>query len=386
MTRASEGNLVAIACGGTGGHLFPGIAVAEILRNAGCEVVLFVSRKEIDKHSLQSIRDMEIVDLPAVALLAGNLPAFARSAWSSFLASRKAFRARRPSVVLAMGGFTSLGPILAGRLAGATTFLHEANSIPGRANRWLASFAHGMFVAFPGAASLLGDPERVEVVGMPVRPAFTPLEAGPCRMALGLDPGAPVLLVMGGSQGAKSVNEAVVAALPLLAERTPGLQLLHLTGHATFEQMQAAYKSFPGRAVVLPFLTEMELAMGAATASISRAGASSIAEVAAMRLPTLFIPYPHAADDHQFYNARALAQDGAARMLAQGKMDPETLARVVGELMGDEWTRGRMAEALGRWHRPDAAEKIAARILAAMGRPVEPGFSRAFTMEQALPE
>jgi len=386
MTDSSEPGRVAIACGGTGGHLFPGTAVAEILRNAGCAVSLFVSRKEIDKHSLQSIRDMDIFDLPAVPLLAGNFPKFAASAWRSLQESRRAFRKSPPSAVLAMGGFTSLGPILAGRMAGARTFLHEANSIPGRANRWLAAFAHGMFVAFPGAASMLGDAERVEVVGMPVRPGFTPAEPGPCRMALGLAPEAPVLLVMGGSQGAQAVNDAVIAALPAFAKAAPNLQFLHLTGHATFERAREAYQAFPGRSVVLPFLTEMDLAMGAATASVSRAGASSIAEIAAMRLPTLFVPYPHAADNHQYFNARALAQDGAARLLPQERMTPEALVAGVADLVSDEWTRGRMADALGRWHRPDAAELIATRILASMGRVIEPGFSRAYSMEQPLPE
>src|SRR5665213_2786686 len=192
---------VAIACGGTGGHLFPGVAVGEQLRARGCDVTLMISPKDVDQQAIKSIFGMEIVTLPAVGLVGIRFAGFCWGFLKSFRVSRVHFRRRRPKCVLAMGGFTSAPPVLAGRRSGAKTFLHESNSIPGRANRWLARWVDGAFVYFPSVAGKLAA-RRVEVVGMPVRPQFvetiTPAAA---RTAMGLDPEAPTLLVMGGSQG-----------------------------------------------------------------------------------------------------------------------------------------------------------------------------------------
>src|ERR1039458_4506577 len=191
---------VAIACGGTGGHLFPGLAVAEQLVRRGCTATLLISPKEVDQEAVRTISGMEIVTLPAVALKRGGEIAFVRGCIRSYLAAAKLFRSFPPKAVLAMGGFTSAPPILAAKRAGARTFLHESNTIPGRANRWLGRGAHGAFVGFPTAAARLHN-QNVTVTGTPVRGRFQGQEAGICRAALGLDPVRPVALVMGGSQG-----------------------------------------------------------------------------------------------------------------------------------------------------------------------------------------
>ena len=182
-------------------------------------------------------------------------------------------------------------------------------------------------------------------------------------MALGLDPKAPVLLVMGGSQGAAKVNSSVIEAVPHLLEQVPDLQFLHLTGPRTFEDINAAYRNLTPRARVLPFLTEMDLALGAASVAISRAGASSLAEIAAMQVPSILIPYPTAADNHQYFNARAFAQQGAARLIPQAQLRPETLAQAVVELLTDSHTLGQMKAELLKWHFADAAEQIANGII-----------------------
>jgi len=177
-----------------------------------------------------------------------------------------------------------------------------------------------------------------------------------------------VLLVMGGSQGASAVNHLVSQSLPLLSAQLPELQFLHLTGAQEFEKVRDAYAARKLTAIVRPFLTEMELALGAAAAAISRAGASSLAELAAMPLPALLIPYPSAADNHQFYNAWAFVESGAARMLEEEKATPEMLVEMVKGLMEKTEQSAAMKTALTRWHRPDAAEQIAAQILEAMAR------------------
>src|SRR5215469_5765420 len=140
---------VAIACGGTGGHLFPGIAVAEALKKRGCKTGLLISPKEIDQQAVKGARDMEVFTLPAVGLQNGNYVSFALSFWKSLRNARKIFKHSRPHAVLAMGGFTSAPPILAARKIGAKTFLHESNTIPGRANRFLTRFVDEVFLGFP---------------------------------------------------------------------------------------------------------------------------------------------------------------------------------------------------------------------------------------------
>ena len=367
--------LIAIACGGTGGHLFPGLAVADILRDRGCEVALLVSSKEVDQQAVKGAAGMRIVTLPAVGLQNRNYFSFARSFWTSFRAARKLFKERPPAAVLAMGGFTSAPPVFAGRMLGAKTFLHESNAIPGRANRMLAPWVDAAFIGFPEAAARLGA-KKITVTGTPVRAQFSAdamaqHPAAACRAALGLAPDRPTVLVVGGSQGARGLNDLILSALPQLARND--WQWLHLTGAADFEKVQSAYLNHGIQAVVKPFLAEMDQALGAATACVSRAGASSIAELAALRLPAVLVPLPTAADNHQHFNAMAVEKNGAARLLGQLKSDPEKVAAVLTELMGDRALRQQMQAALARWHAPRAAAAIAEAILSAIGRGVAPG-------------
>jgi UDP-N-acetylglucosamine--N-acetylmuramyl-(pentapeptide) pyrophosphoryl-undecaprenol N-acetylglucosamine transferase len=354
---------VVIACGGTGGHLFPGLAVGQELRQRGCAVTLMVSPKDVDQQAIQSITGMGIVTLPAVGLATGRLIGFLRGFIRSYRIARSCFAQRTPKFVLAMGGFISVGPILAGRRLGAKTFLHESNSIPGRANRWLARWVDGAFVYFPPTAEKLAA-KRVEVVGMPVRPQFfEPTAPGAARSALGLQAEGPVLLVMGGSQGAKKVNQMVLDIAPLLRQAARNLQFFHLTGDSDFEAVRAQYKKLGIPAVVHAFWGEMGLALAAADVAVSRAGASSLAELAARQVPAVLIPYPSAANNHQFYNARAFVNTGAARMLSQDEAIPDQLAHEILELIRNPLKRSNMQSALADWQAPAAAGDIAERIL-----------------------
>jgi len=362
---ASNPPFVAIACGGTGGHLFPGIAVAEELKKRGCRTALLISPKDVDQQAVKSAADMEVFTLPAVGLQNRNYLSFALSFWRSFQASRRFFRTRRPDAVLAMGGFTSAPPVLAAGKFGAKTFLHESNTVPGRANRFLARFVDEAFVGFPETNGRLRA-KQTTVTGTPVRPQFRSRDPGACRATLGLEPTLPTVLVVGGSQGASGLNQMMMSALPLLAEKR--WQWLHLTGTNDLEKVKASYASRGLKAVVKPFLMEMDLALGAATACVSRSGASSLAEIAAMRLPTLLVPFPAAADDHQLANALAFERTGAAKLLEQKDSTPEKVAAVLTALVEDEAKRSEVQAALGRWHAPKVAEDIAGKILDVIAR------------------
>jgi UDP-N-acetylglucosamine--N-acetylmuramyl-(pentapeptide) pyrophosphoryl-undecaprenol N-acetylglucosamine transferase len=353
---------IAIACGGTGGHLFPGLAVAEQLIHHGCAVTLLISPKEVDQQAVKTASGVQIATLPAVGLVRGSRIAFVRGFGRSFRAARKHFTIEKPGAIVAMGGFTSAPPILAGRLTGVPTFLHESNTIPGRANRWLSWMVNEAFIGFPEAAGRLHT-RKTTVTGTPVRPQFRPGETAACRVALGLDPEKPVLLVTGGSQGASGLNDIVVAALPLLARLVPGLQLFHLTGPNDAAKVEQACMALSMKAVVRPFFAEMSLALDAASAAISRAGASSLAELAAMRVPSVLVPFPKATDNHQYHNALAFQKTGAARLLEQKSASPEVLAPMVAELIAASTARDTMRKQLSQWYTPDAAEQIAARIM-----------------------
>ena len=368
---------VAIACGGTGGHLFPGLAVAGQIRARGGSVTVLISPKEVDQQAVKSARGLEIVTLPAVALQCGHRLAFWRGCWQSWRAARKLFKSRRPDAVLAMGGFTSAPPVLAARSLGVKTFLHESNIIPGRANRWLARWVDQAFVGFPQTQTRLAA-RQITCTGTPVRPQFQPRDAALCRIALGLDASRPVMLVTGGSQGATGINDMILAALPVFARQALQWQWLHLSGAQDADKVRSVYEKIGLSAIVHPFLAEMDLALGAATACVSRAGASSLAELAAVRLPALLIPFPAAADNHQFYNARAFAETGAAQLLEQRNATPEKVFGSLCKLVEDVTARDAMQAALARWHAPKAAEQIAGMILDAVAQsadfsPAEPG-------------
>jgi len=356
---------VAIACGGTGGHLFPGLAVAEELKKCGCKIGLLISTKDIDQQAVKSACDMEIFTLPAVGLQNRNYFSFAKSFWNSFCTARKIFESNPPQAVLAMGGFTSAPPILAAGKFGAKAFLHESNTIPGRANRFLARFVDEAFVGFPEAAARLRT-KKVSITGTPVRPQFRQRDAAECRIALGIDPNLPTILVVGGSQGASGLNEMILSALPLLAGKN--WQWLHLTGANDFEKVKNFYAAKNVKAVVKPFLAEMDLALGAATVAVSRAGASSLAEIAVMQLPSLLVPFPAAADNHQFFNTIAFEKNGAAKLLQQKSATPEKVAAILSELVENETMRSQMQAALAQWHAPRAAEQIAENILSAIAQ------------------
>ena len=221
------------------------------------------------------------------------------------------------------------------------------------------------FVGFPTAAGRLHN-RNVTVTGTPVRPCFQTREAAVCRAALGLDPGKPVLLVMGGSQGARGINELVRQSLPSLASRAPEVQFFHLTGPGPAEKLTQAYAALTLKAVVHPFFADMHLALGAATAAVCRAGASSLAELAAMRVPAVLIPYPTASDNHQFHNARAFEASGAARLLEEKTATPELLVQLLSDLIEKPAVREKMQSALLQWYAPHAAEQIAETMFAVL--------------------
>ncbi len=365
MSSLSHRYSIVIACGGTGGHLFPGLAIAEKLAALRARITLIISKKEVDQQAIRKVNGCEIVALPAVGFERGKPVAFLRGFRNSYLITKRLFRHYKPDAIIAMGGFTSAAPILSGKAAGACTFLHESNAIPGRANRWLSRFVDQAFVGFPSAGQKLSRCP-VKITGTPVRSQFQPRDSASCRAALGFDRTRPMIVVVGGSQGACGINRIIARCLPLLARVHPEWQWFHITGAKDADVMKMAYSRLGLAARVHTFFDHMELALGGATLAVSRAGASSLAELAATTVPALLIPYPAAADDHQWFNAQEFVNTGAAEILLEREANEERVITLLKKLAADQMVRQSMETALVRWQRPEAADEITRHIVHAI--------------------
>ena len=348
-----------IACGGTGGHLFPGIAVAEVLQNRGHQVMLLVSEKDIDGVALSGRTNLQFEKLPTVGLPSPFSPAlfgFTRRFVESLALCRSIYRKFNPQVVLGMGGFTSTAPVLAGRFRGIATFIHESNAVPGKANRWTARAVSAVMLGFKECAPFFPK-TRTEITGTPVRTELVRLDRADSRRKLGLREDLPTLLVMGGSQGASGINQALIKALPFL-QGVP-LQVIHLSGTRDERLVADNYRRENVPAYIGAFHHQMEEVYSAADLVVARAGAASLAEFAAFSLPAILIPFPYAADDHQTRNAEIYAHADAAILLKQSDLSGELLARNIRELMEQPQRLQQMAANCARLTPKDAAGRVA---------------------------
>lgn len=347
-----------IACGGTGGHLFPGLAVAEVLRERGHEVMLFVSEKEIDSLALSGRAEFQFERLPTIGLPSPFSPAIVRFMQrfnESLSLCRQIYRRFDPHVVLGMGGFTSTAPILAGRMRKIPTFIHESNAIPGKANRLTARMVRAVLLGFSECAKFFPK-SRTEVTGTPIRADLKRIDRAEARRRLGLREDLRTLLVMGGSQGATGINQSIIKSLPSLQGEP--FQVIHLAG-ARDERLAADnYRRENIPAFVAAFHHTMEDVYSAADFAIARSGAASLSELAAFSLPSILIPFPYAADDHQTRNAEIFSRAEAAVLLREADLSGDLLARNIREFLSDPDKLVRMSENSAR-----LAPKNAARLV-----------------------
>lgn len=347
-----SGQPVMIMAGGTGGHVFPGLAVARALGERGVDVVWLGSAHGLENEWVPA------AGLPLERLAVSGLRGRGLRGWLAapvrlVRAVRQAGRILKrhaPRSVLSLGGFAAGPGGLAARLGGVPLVVHEQNAVAGLTNRVLARLARRVLAGFPGALP------RAEVVGNPVRPDIAGLPAPRARFA-GRE-GPPRLLVLGGSQGARRLNEVVPAALARLpGEARPAVR--HQCGARHLEAARAAYRETGIDAEVVPFIDDMASAYGWADLVISRAGALTLAELAAAGLGAVLVPFPHAVDDHQAVNARGFVEAGAAEMLRESALDPASLAERLAPLLADRARLGAMAEAARGLAHADAAERLA---------------------------
>ena len=279
----------------------------------------------------------------------------------SVLASRRLLRRLRPDVVIGFGGYVSLPVGLAAVSTGVPLVLHEQNSVPGLANKVLSRWAHAVGVTYEGSVARLAHPERATVTGNPVRAAVLGASRERGRTALGLADDAMVLLVFGGSRGARHLNTALATLAPALIA-VPSLQVVHVAGRIEVAEVaqtiEGALGEHAGRYRVVDYIDRMGDAIAAADLVVSRAGATSIAEVTAIGRPSILVPYPYATDDHQTKNAAVLVAAGAARVIPDSDLDGPAFGETLFELLASAALREEMARAArGLAHR-DATERV----------------------------
>lgn len=322
---------IMITAGGTGGHVFPALAVARVLRSDNIDVVWLGTREGIEARLVPAagfaIDYLRIRSLRGGGLLRWLLLPLRLNV--AMLQALAVLRRRRPAAVLAMGGFAAGPGGLMASLLNIPLIVHEQNAVAGLTNRWLARLADVVLAGFPGA---FGRRAQVEVVGNPVRAEIVALPAPAVRLT-GRS-GRLRLLIVGGSQGARVFNDIVPLALQALPESSRP-QVWHQTGSRDEAAVSARYREFGAEARVNAFIDDMAAAYAWADVVLCRAGAMTVAELAAAGVASILVPLPHAADDHQTANARFLADRGAALLLPQGELVPERLAGLLAGLADD---------------------------------------------------
>lgn len=345
--------------GGTGGHVFPALAVAERLRPAGVNVTWLGTQRGLESKVVPEA-DIPLDFITVTGLRGKGIGVLMRAPIKlihALLQSLAVLRRRRPDVVLGMGGFASGPGGIAAWLTRRPLLIHEQNAIPGLTNRLLSRLARRVMEAFPGSfpanvgARYLGNPVREAVA------AATPPEArlagrqGPVR-----------LLVLGGSQGARALNEIVPVTLAAMGKELE-LEVWHQAGARHLEQTRDGYAQHGVQARILDFVTNMAEAYAWADLVLCRAGAMTIAELAATGVGSILVPFPHAVDDHQTSNARFLSEQGAAILVPEAELDAARLADLLRELAGARERLLDMARRARALARPSAAQDVAAMCL-----------------------
>jgi len=345
---------IVVACGGTGGHSYPGLAVAEELTSRGHEVVVWASGRDIESSVMKEWKG------PVFSTRAR--PLSIKNAWAilmSILRCRREMLRTRPDALLAMGSYSSLPPVLAARFCGVKVYLHEANTVPGKAVEFLSRFADAVAISFPMTRRYLAGTTLVET-GLPVRSMISAGERFPF-----IPSGSFVVFVTGGSQGAHAVNELMTKAIVLLKRELESrsaarpLYVIHQSGARDEGRVMAAYSAARIPFRVHAFEREMANAFASADIVVARAGASTCFELAVCGKPALLIPLPTAMRNHQHFNAEAFAQTGAADEGVQERLTPKAVCRYLLEKYDRPDHLQRMAEKMRARATPDAARRLA---------------------------
>ena len=351
---------IVIAGGGTGGHLYPGIAVArEIQRRVPAARISFAGTSRGLESRIVPREGFDLDLIRAAGIKGKSIAARVRGAVlvpAGLFDAWRLLGKRRPDVVIGVGGYSSGPVVLAAAMRRIPTMVLEQNAVPGLTNRMLAPFVRAAAVTYAQTLSFFG--RRGFVTGNPVRAEFfesSEFEVRPSNFRR--------VLVLGGSQGAHAINMAMVAAAPRLVRGLPGLEVVHQTGERDLAKVREEYERAGVSARAESFFDTVAREMTTADLVICRAGATTLAELAAAGRPAVLIPFPAATDDHQRKNAKVLADAGAAVLIVEADLSPEKLGDEAGAILADQDRQQAMSGAMSGFARPDAAVRIVDRIL-----------------------
>jgi UDP-N-acetylglucosamine--N-acetylmuramyl-(pentapeptide) pyrophosphoryl-undecaprenol N-acetylglucosamine transferase len=341
-----------LAGGGTGGHVIPALAIAQELQKQYAAEILFIGTARGIENRLVPAAGFPLKLVKVGALKNVSLATRLKTAFDlprAVLDARRMLSEFKASVVIGVGGYASGPAMLAAMLSRIPTLAFEPNVVPGFANRVVARFVSAAAVHFEETAKYFRNPR---VTGVPVRHAFFEIPSRTVNQP-------PTLLIFGGSQGAHAINQAVIAAAPALRERIPHLRILHQTGERDYNDAMVAYAQTRGAFESFRFIDDMPAYFSRADLIVCRSGASTVAEVTAAGKAAIFIPFPRAADDHQKRNAEALQRCGAAIMLEESKLTPDSLTLAISGLLADPACLQEMGKTARVLSHPDAAREIA---------------------------
>lgn len=352
------------AGGGTGGHLFPGLAVAGAIRARDPQSrIVFVGSERSIEHDLVARHGFEHLGLSSEPLtrLKRNPLAFFWRNWRAYRSAIRLLKREVPVAVIGLGGFASAPLILAAHRLKIPGILLEQNSIPGRSTRWLSRWANAVCLSYAESASYFHARVIKHLTGNPVRAEIVQLRKNATHARPESKPRPPSLLVLGGSQGAQPLNEAFLWLVEADPQRLAGWQIVHQTGAAQQVMVHDRYRELGIEAEVAAFLPDMAERYQTATLVISRAGATTLAELACAGLPAVLVPYPHAADDHQWHNAKAFESAGAAVLALQGASAEQT-GRILREHLTQILTHpgklSSMSQCMAEMAQPNATESV----------------------------
>ncbi|MGO9376941.1 MAG: undecaprenyldiphospho-muramoylpentapeptide beta-N-acetylglucosaminyltransferase [Dissulfurispiraceae bacterium] len=352
---------VIIAGGGTGGHLFPGIAVAEefIKRSRAARVVFVGTERGIEARIIP--KEGYPIEYLSAEGMVGKTPLKKLKAFYLFLVSlfqsRRIILSVRPDIVIGVGGYASVGMIFTAHFMGIRTIIMEQNSVPGRANRFLGNFVDAIAATYQESLSFF-QREKTFLTGNPVRKKILMKDAVDITGSFGLGKDRFTVLIFGGSLGARTINNAMSEALHYLLDLRENIQFLHQTGEKDLKTAMEGYKKLGFACMVLPFIYQMADAYTVADLIVCRAGASTLSEITAMGKASVLVPYPYAASNHQESNARKLEDMGAATVILDKHLTGEVLAKVIRGLYDSPEKRKEMQKASKAFGRTDAAERI----------------------------
>jgi len=354
---------IVFAGGGTGGHLLAGLSIAQEIssRFPGARIIFFGTNRKKESGYIEksSYEFKPIMACKPTSFI--RLPLFIFAALIGIIHSLINLIIIKPDIIVGLGGYGSALPVVAAYILGIPIVLIEQNVIPGRANLKMSRWADAILCHWESSKKRFKKGE-VAVTGVPIRSGIIKSEAAGGDNPFGLDFQKKTLLIMGGSQGAQAINKVMLQSIPKLQTLVPGLQIIHLTGKHGYQEAKEVYSSTGTSSFVSEFYNDIGAAYKLSDLVISRSGANTIAEITAVGIPAILIPYPHATDDHQYWNAYELSSAGGAMIIKQEELEPERVTKIVSDLLMNDERLDNMKKINRSLSKPFAAARVVDKI------------------------